>query len=134
MSGRRIIGYKDDNRRRDVRLDVKGVKFVIGGHEFPVGDMSVGGFRLKSAIGKMRPGQKFAVTHVVTEADGRIPLGAPGEVVRIDYAETSLGCRFGKLTSGQFRIIEAIAMRRPLSTLGTNPAKRKGFFSNLFGG
>jgi len=132
MSGRKLAGYKDDNKRRDVRLDGKGVKFVIGGHEFPVGDMSVGGFRLKGAIGKMRPGQKFTVTHAVTEDDGRVPLGAPAEVVRIDYAETSLGCRFGKLTGGQFRIIEAIAMRRPLSTLG-GTVKRRGFFG-LFGG
>lgn len=131
MSGRKIVGFKDDNRRRDVRLDVKGVKFVIGGHEFPVGDMSVGGFRLKNAIGKMRPGQSFTITHVITEDDGRVPLGASGEVVRIDYAETSLGCRFSKLTGGQFRIVEAIAMRRPLSTLNTT-TKRKGFFG-LFG-
>ena len=132
MSGRKFAGYKDDNKRRDVRLTVKGVKFVVGNQEFPVADMSVAGFRLGHAIGKMRPGQKFTVSHVITEDDGRVPLGAPGEVVRTDYAETSLGCRFGKLTGGQFRIIEAIAMRRPLSTLGT-PAKRKGFFG-LFGG
>jgi hypothetical protein len=132
MSGRKLVGFKDDNRRRDVRLDVRGVKFVINNQEFPVGDMSVGGFRLKNAIGKMRPGQSFIVTHVVTEDDGRVPLGANGEVMRIDYAETSLGCKFSKLTGGQFRIIEAIAMRRPLSTLSTT-AKRKGFFG-LFGG
>ncbi|MEQ8229758.1 MAG: PilZ domain-containing protein [Rhodospirillales bacterium] len=132
MSGRKFVGYKDDNRRRDVRLDVKGVKFVISNHEFSIGDMSVGGFSLKSAIGKMRPGQKFTITHVVTEDDGRVPLGAAAEVMRIDYAETSLGCRFGKLTGGQFRIVEAIAMRRPLSSLG-GTVKRRGFFG-LFGG
>ena len=131
MSARRLIGYKDDNKRRDVRLEVKGVRFVVGNRDFPVGNLSVGGFSLKGAIGKMRPGQKFTVTHVITEDEGRVPLGAPAEVARVDYAETCLGCRFGHLTGGQFRIIEALAMRRPIANLGS-AVKRKGFFG-LFG-
>lgn len=131
MATRKFAGYKDDNQRRDVRLETRGVRFVVGNAEFPVADLSVGGFRLEKAVGKMRPGQKFTVISVITEADGRVPLGASAEVARIDYATTSLGCRFGGLTGGQFRVIEAIAMRRPLSSLKT-PPKRKGFFG-LFG-
>ncbi len=132
MSTRKFAGYKDDNKRRDVRLVSDGVYFVVGGTKYPVGDLSVGGFRLEKAVGKLRPGQKFTVTHVGTKDEGRVPLGAPAEVARVDYATTGLGCRFGRLTGGQFRIIEAIAMRRPLSSLGRGK-KRKGFFG-LFGG
>ena len=132
MATRKIAGYKDDNKRRDVRPNVKGLKFIVGKAEYTVSDLSVGGFLLRKAVGKMRPGQKFFVSHVVTDQDGRVPLAAPAEVARVDYADTSLGCRFGKLTEGQFRIIEAIAMRRPITSLDSKP-KKKGFFG-LFGG
>ena len=130
MSGR-LIGYKDDNKRRDVRVKVDGIRFIIGGRDFLVGDLSVGGFSLLKSIGRLRPGQKFVVTHVHSDEEGRFPLAAPAEVARVDYAGPSLGCRFGRLTDGQFRIVEALAMRRPVSNLG-GTVKKKGFFG-LFG-
>ncbi|MEK9671959.1 MAG: PilZ domain-containing protein [Rhodospirillaceae bacterium] len=133
MSFRKLAGYKDNNKRRDVRLDARGMRLVIGSGDFPVGDISVGGFSLQKAVGKMRTGQKFTATHVITDVDGKVPLGAPTEVARVDYAETSLGCQFGKLTDGQFRMIEALAMHRPMTSLGRLAKKMKGFFG-LFGG
>lgn len=131
MSGNRLIGYKDDNRRRDVRVKMSGLRFIVGGKEFTVIDLSVGGFSLAKAIGRLKPGQKFTISHVHTEDEGRFPLNAAAEVARVDYAATALGCRFGRLTDGQFRIVEALAMRRPVSNLG-GTVKKKGFFG-LFG-
>lgn len=126
---RKVAGYKDKNTRRDVRSQVKNVRFVIGKVSYPVSDLSVGGFMLEGAIGDLRVGRAFTVTFVSINDGPMVRLSAPAEAVRADYAVPGLGCRFGKLTSEQFRLIESIIMHRPIE----KKPKKKGFFG-LFGG
>lgn len=129
----RVVGFTDDNRRRDIRREMVNVVFTVNGSNCAVVDLSLGGFQIADPSHGLRMNQEVVVTSVTDDYGTSLRLVARAEVVRVDRATGNAGCRFIDLSSKAFDVIEALVMHRPLGRRPVVKKKPKKFLG-LFGG
>lgn len=114
---KKLVGYARIERRRDRRRPTD-LSARIGDHAATIVDISLGGVRAADCVvqsttpSAYRLGDQYRV-NVDVPSYGLLELLA--EVARIDTAGGSIGLRFVGLDSATYRVIERLAIGRPVA-------------------
>lgn len=125
---RKLVGFQSVNQRRDMRKPMTEVSFKIGTRDYPVIDVSLGGFQIDGAREGFRLGQEIVVATVTVHSQTTVKMNARAEVVRTDSEKGHVGAHFIALTSRNFDVLESLIMRRPLVRPAAPPKKGGGLF------
>lgn len=96
------------------------IYIMIEGRLYPTVDWSFGGFQIKGYHGRLRPGDRFTVSHAGMMIDDLSAMGADCEVVRT--AGDTLSAHFNGLSDHVFDLLQAFMMHRPLRQAASRAA------------
>jgi hypothetical protein len=114
---RHLVGYTRLERRRDRRRPIE-LAAAIDGRPATIVDVSLGGLRLAAVTVRAAAARSFQLgeQHRVTlDVPSYGPLELLAEVARIDSAGSMLGLRFVGLDLASYRVIERLAIGRPVT-------------------
>jgi hypothetical protein len=116
---RHLSGYTRIERRRDHRRPIE-LAARIGDEAATIVDISLGGLRLASATVRAARARSFKLGEqhrILLDVPSYGVLELTAEVARINAAEKSLGLRFVGLDLASYRVIERLAIGRPILPL-----------------
>ena len=117
MIRRHLVGYTRIERRRDRRRPIE-LAARIGDQAATIVDISLGGLRLASATVRAAKARSFKLGEqhrILLDVPSYGQLELTAEVARINAAEKSVGLRFVGLDLASYRVIERLAIGRPVS-------------------
>ncbi len=114
----RIVGFTDDQRRKDQRRDVNDTFIVIDGTTCQINDMSLRSFRCVGYKNPVRPGDDLMVDELLLEDNSRVRMNASGMVIRYSKERKELIGVFTDISSANFNILERLMMLRPVGSIG----------------
>lgn len=99
--------HETEVHRQHVRLRIP-IAVEIDGARFAVDDWSLGGFGVRGALPRRRPGERFPVRLHLPFEDFELALDAECELVyRLDD-DSRFGCRFVSLAAGQLALFRYV--------------------------
>jgi len=109
---RRIVGFTDDQRRKDLRREIKDTFVVIGGTTCQVTDMSLRSFRCIGYKNPIKPGDDMVIDEFLLEDNSRVRMNAPGMVIRANLERKELVGVFVDISSANFDFLERLMTMR----------------------
>mgnify|MGYP001125191890 CR=1 FL=1 len=116
MVRRRLVGYIRVERRRDRRRPI-ALAARIGDQAVTIIDISLGGMGVAAVTVRSGELRTYHIGHqhrVVLEVPSYGLLELLAEVARVDAARQFLGLRFRGLDPVSYRVIERLAIGRPV--------------------
>ncbi len=108
----KLIGYSEENNRRDLRRPMKDARIVIGGEAYDLVDLSIRGFLCFGYQEQVLHGDPLTVDSIIVD-DGRpIDLRADASVVRFSLARQYMAAVFTDISNRTFSMLEKITMGR----------------------
>ena len=117
----RIVGFTDEQRRKDQRREVRDTFVVIDGTTCKVTDMSLRSFRCVGYKNPVKPGDDLMIDELLLEDNSRVRLNAPGMVIRFNKERKDLVGVFVDISSTNFDVLERLIMKRPMTSAGLEP-------------
>ena len=114
----RIVGFTDDQRRKDQRRDVRDTFIVVDGTTCQITDMSLRSFRCVGYKNSIKPGDDLVIDELLLEDNSRVRLNAPGMAIRYNQERKELIGVFVDISGPNFDILERLMMMRPLKPSG----------------
>jgi len=114
----RIVGYTEEQRRKDQRREVRDTFVVIGGTTCQITDMSLRSFHCVGYKSPLRPGDDIIIDELLLEDNSRVRMNAPGMVIRYNEALKELVAVFVDINQANFNILERLMTKRPVGGPG----------------
>jgi len=114
----KIIGYADEQRRRDQRRAVKDTYVVIDGAACKVINMSLRSFYCVGYKGPAKEGDEIVVEDFLMSDDSRATVNATAKVVRTNAMRKEMAATFVDIDEKTFNLLEKMMMLRPTTEGG----------------
>ncbi len=108
----KLIGFSEENNRRDLRRLMKGAGIVVGGETYDLVDLSIRGFLCSGYREQALHGDQLMVGSIIVDDGPPIELGADASVVRFSLARQYMAAVFTDISSRTFSMLEKITMGR----------------------
>jgi len=119
MIRRHLIGYARIERRRDRRRTTE-LSARIGDQAATIVDISLGGLRMASLVVRPSHAQSYKLGQqhrILLDVPSYGVLELTAVVARVDAAQKFVGLRFVDLDLASYRVIERLAIGRPVTPL-----------------
>ena len=113
-----IVGYADQQNRKDMRRNVEDTYVVIDGATCMILNISLRGFFCKGYKGAAKEGDEILIEDLLMADDSRVRVQAPGKVMRYDAATKEMAVVFMDMNEATFNTLEKMMMLRPLAGSG----------------
>lgn len=110
-----VIGYADEQRRKDMRRVVDDTFVVIDGVACKVMNISLRGFFCKGYKGAAKEGDEIVIEDLLMADDSRVHVNAKGQVMRLDAGKKEMAAVFVDMNETTFNTLEKMMMLRPLA-------------------
>ena len=119
MSGSgNIVGYANEQQRKDQRRAVENTFVVIDGTLCQVSNISLKGFLCVGYKGASKEGDEIIVEELLMANDSRIRINAQAIILRVDATTKEMVANFVDMSSKTFDTLEKMMMLRPVSDKG----------------
>ncbi|HEC91066.1 MAG TPA: hypothetical protein ENI55_05305 [Alphaproteobacteria bacterium] len=110
----KLIGFSEENNRRDLRRPMKDARIVIGGEAYDLIDLSIRGFLCSGYDEQVLHGDQLTVGSIIVDDDGPIDLAADASVIRFSHARQYMAAVFTDISNRTFSMLEKVTMGRPV--------------------
>lgn len=118
MSSGRIIGYANEQQRKDQRRAVENTFVVIDGNMCKVINISLRAFLCTGYTGSAKEGDEILVEELVMADDSRIGINARAVILRFDAPLKEMVANFVDMSGNTFDVLEKVIMLRPTKGTG----------------
>jgi len=113
-----IIGFQNEEHRKDMRRPLNDITLVIGGEKLPVINISLRGFLCSGYSGNAAVEDEIIVQEIHDSRGGSAKINAKALVARADQETGEIAAGFIDIKSTTFSVLEKVMMRRPLKPTG----------------
>ncbi len=110
----KLIGFSEENNRRDLRRPMKGAGIVVDGETYDLVDLSIRGFLCSGYDEQVLHGDPLTVGSIIVDNGYSIDLMADASVVRFSPARQYMAAVFTDISNRTFSMLEKITMGRPV--------------------
>ncbi len=111
----RIVGFTDEQRRKDQRRELSDTFIVIDGTTCKITDMSLRSFRCVGYKKIVKPGDDLVIDELLLEDNSRVKMNAPGMVIRFNQERNDLVGVFVDISSSSFDVLERLITNRRMN-------------------
>lgn len=115
MSGQRLIGFKHDHRRKDMRTPLPVIAVLIEGRIQRTVDWSLGGFMVKDYKGPLKVGDRLVIKAIGRKPDDLVAVHVRCRVVRLERGGRLAG-QFLGLSEAAFEALEGLMLHHQATT------------------
>lgn len=115
MTSGRIIGYANEQQRKDQRRAINDTFVVIDGVTCKVVDISLRSLFCIGYKGVAKEGDEIVIEDLLMADDSRVRVNATAKVMRLDAVKKELAAVFIDINEKTFNTLEKMMMLRPLS-------------------
>lgn len=108
----KLIGFLEENNRRDLRRPMKGARIVIDGETYDLVDLSIRGFLCSGYEKQVIHGNQLSVVSIIVDSGYSIDFAADASVVRFSHARQYMAAIFTDISNRTFSMLEKISMGR----------------------
>ncbi len=108
----KLIGFSEENNRRDLRRPMKGARIVIDGETYDLVDLSIRSFLCSGYEKQVLHGDRLTVGSIIVDGGYPIDLMADTYVVRFSHARQYMAAIFTDISNHTFSMLEKITMGR----------------------
>ncbi len=110
----KLIGFSEENNRRDLRRPMKNARIVIDGEAYDLVDLSIRSFLCSGYEKQVLHGAPLIVGSIIVDGGYSIDLVADASVVRFSQARQYMAAIFTNISNRTFSMLEKITMGRPV--------------------
>ncbi len=114
----RIVGFTEEQRRKDLRREVRDTFIVVNGVTCQITNMSLRSFRCVGYKKPVKPGDDLVIDELLLEDNSRVRMNAPGMVIRYNKERKELIGVFVDISSANFNVLERLMTMRPINETG----------------
>lgn len=118
MTSGRIIGYANEQQRKDQRRAVKDTFVVIDGNLCKIINISLCAFLCTGYSGLAKSGDEIVVEELLMADDSRVRINARAVILRLNGTTGEMVANFVDMSGKTFDILEKIIMLRPMAGKG----------------
>jgi len=115
---RTVIGYANEQQRKDQRRAVEETFVVINGNLCKVVNISLRAFLCIGYKGPAKAGDEIVVEELLMADDSRVRIDARAVILRLNATTREMVANFVDMNGKTFDILEKVIMLRPLAGKG----------------
>lgn len=115
MTSGRIVGYANEQQRKDQRRTVADTFIVIDGVTCKVVNISLRSVLCIGYKGTAKEGDKIIIEDLLMADDSRVRVNSTAKVIRLDAGKKEMAAVFIDLNKQTFDTLEKMMMLRPLA-------------------
>jgi hypothetical protein len=115
MTSGRIVGYANEQQRKDQRRIVDDTFVVIDGTTCKVVNISLRSLLCLGYKGAAKEGDEIVIEDLLMADDSRVRVNSAAKVMRLDASKKEMAAVFLDMNEKTFNTLEKMMMLRPLS-------------------